>query len=137
MTDFGSRVMTSDAGARLLGATDRAIGLVDRTAGLRATCGRVDAQLAEARPRAPIAIAALATIPRRSPSVARTTALNPVLSHSGAQAPARLRASTLREPASGYPAAKRAYPSHIRPHTTEDELKSRTGDIVSFATHQA
>ena len=31
--DFGGGTMTSDAGALLLGATDRAIGLVDRFAG--------------------------------------------------------------------------------------------------------
>ena len=30
VADFGSGAMTSDAGALLLGATDRAIGLVDR-----------------------------------------------------------------------------------------------------------
>ena len=32
VADFGGGVMTSDAGALLLGATDRAIGLVDRFA---------------------------------------------------------------------------------------------------------
>ena len=32
VADFGGSVMTSDAGALLLGATDRAIGLVDRFA---------------------------------------------------------------------------------------------------------
>ena len=44
VADFGGGVMTSDAGALLLGATDRAIGLVDRFAGCfsdgRAASGR-------------------------------------------------------------------------------------------------
>ena len=44
VADFGGGVMTSDAGALLLGATDRAIGLVDRFAACFSdgrTAGRV------------------------------------------------------------------------------------------------